>query len=61
MPISTYVTQHIKMGQLSQKFKIDFSQFPKWLAFQLNFSATSFEIGHCSGCGNFTNDIITDC
>ncbi len=42
-----YVTKHIERGQLSQKIKIDFLLFPKWLFFQLNFGAKFFEIGYC--------------
>ncbi len=37
-----YVTQHIEMDQLSQKFKIDFLLFLKRLFFQLNFGTKYF-------------------
>ena len=43
----TNVTQHIKMDQLCQKFKIDFLLFPKWLFFQINCGAKNFEIKYC--------------
>ena len=35
----TYVSQHIKRDQLSQKIKMDILLFPKWLFFRLNFDA----------------------
>ena len=41
------VSQHIERDQLSQKIKIDFLLFSKWLFFHLNFDTKSFEIGHC--------------
>ena len=42
-----YVSQHIERDQLSQKTKMDFLPFPKWLFFYLNFGAKFVEIGHC--------------
>ena len=42
-----YVTQHIEKDQLDQKSKLDSMLFSKWLLFQLNFGAKSFEIEHC--------------
>ena len=47
VPILIIMCQHIKRDQLSQKIKIDFLLFPKWLFFHLNFGAKIFEIGHC--------------
>ncbi len=42
-----YMTEHIERDQLSQKIKIYFLLFPKWLFFLLNFDAKFFEIGYC--------------
>ncbi len=51
----------MERDQLSQKNKIDFLLFPKWLFFHLNFGAKIFEIGLCVlGYGSFTENIITD-
>ena len=42
-----YVSQHNERDQLSQKNKINFLLFPKWLFFYLNFGTKIVEIGHC--------------
>ena len=52
--VYNYVSQHIKRDQLSQKIKIIFLPFPKWLFFHLNFGAKNFING------NFIEDVLTD-
>ena len=37
------MSQHIERDHFSQKIKIDFLPFPKWLFFQLNFGAMFFK------------------
>ena len=55
----TYVTQHIKMDQLGQNFKIDILLFPT-LCFQHNIGTKSFEIGYCILKIYFIDDFLTD-
>ena len=55
------VSQHIKRDQLSQKIKIDFLLFPKWLVFHLNFDAKFFKSDIAFlRYDNFIEDVITD-
>ena len=57
----SYVTQHIKIDQLGQKFKIEFLLFPKWLFYLLILVQIFVELYVVfSRYGKFIDDVIKD-